>query len=61
MIECDVIIKNFYIRIIGNGIINGTSATTLSPQSGATRAQVATMMTRFVRNVVAGAIVQELT
>ena len=46
---------------IGSGIINGTSATTLSPQTGANRAQVATMMTRFVRNVVAGAVVQELT
>lgn len=46
---------------IGNGIINGTSATTLGPQQGATRAQVATMVTRFVRNVVAGAVVEELT
>lgn len=45
---------------VGSGIINGTSATTLSPQSGATRAQVATMVMRFVKNVVAGAIVQEL-
>lgn len=46
---------------IGNGIINGTSETTLGPQNGATRAQVATMITRFVRNVVAGAVVEELT
>lgn len=46
---------------VGSGIINGTSYTTLSPQDGATRAQVATMVMRFVKNVVAGAIVKELT
>lgn len=37
---------------VAAGIINGTSATTLSPQAGATRAQVATMLMRFVNNVI---------
>lgn len=32
---------------VGEGIINGTTATTLSPKTGANRAQVATMMMRF--------------
>ncbi len=32
---------------IGAGIVTGTSATTLSPQAGATRAQVAVMFNRF--------------
>lgn len=31
----------------GDGIINGTSATTLSPQGNATRAQVAAILHRF--------------
>lgn len=35
---------------VGQGIINGTSTTTLSPDAGATRAQVATMLMRFVKN-----------
>lgn len=46
---------------VANGIINGTSATTLSPTDGAARAQVAAMITRFVKNVAAGANVQKLT
>lgn len=45
----------------GNGIINGTSAHTLGAQDSATRAQVSMMITRFVRNVVSGAIVKEIT
>lgn len=45
---------------VGNKIINGTDAKTLSPQSGATRAQVAAMVTRFVKNIMAGAEIQEL-
>lgn len=32
---------------VGEGIINGTSSTTLSPKLGANRAQVATMLMRF--------------
>jgi hypothetical protein len=35
-----------------NGIINGTSSTTLSPQGGATRAQAAAMLHRFMVNFV---------
>ncbi|MDO4815850.1 MAG: S-layer homology domain-containing protein [Bacillota bacterium] len=35
---------------VGEGIINGTSATTLSPNDGATRAQVAVILTRFTSN-----------
>lgn len=35
---------------VGSGIISGTSATTLSPQGSATRAQVATILMRFVEN-----------
>ena len=30
------------------GVVSGTSATTLSPESGASRAQVATMLCRFL-------------
>ena len=37
---------------VAAGVISGTSATTLSPESGATRAQVASMLMRFVKNVV---------
>ena len=36
----------------GAGIINGTSATTLTPQGRATRAQVATMLMRFCEKTV---------
>ena len=32
---------------VGEGIINGTTSTTLSPKLGANRAQVATMLMRF--------------
>ncbi len=32
---------------IGSGVINGTSATTLSPQGTATRAQIAAMLSRY--------------
>lgn len=35
---------------VGQKIINGTTTTTLSPDSSATRAQVATMLMRFVKN-----------
>lgn len=35
---------------VGEGIINGTSATTLSPNDCATRAQVAVILTRFTAN-----------
>lgn len=35
----------------GAGIVNGTSASTLSPQGEATRAQVAAMLMRFCENV----------
>lgn len=38
---------------VGEGIINGTTASTLSPDEGATRAQVATMLMRFVKNYLA--------
>ena len=34
---------------VGNGLINGTSATTLSPKGTATRAQVATILMRFAQ------------
>ncbi|MCI8849839.1 MAG: S-layer homology domain-containing protein, partial [Oscillibacter sp.] len=34
------------------GLINGTSSTTLSPTGNATRAQVAVILTRFAQNVV---------
>ena len=34
------------------GLVNGTSGTTLSPQGSATRAQVAVILTRFCQNVV---------
>lgn len=34
------------------GLINGTSSTTLSPAGNATRAQVAVILTRFAQNVV---------
>jgi len=37
---------------VASGIISGTSSTTLSPESGASRAQVAAILTRFVNNVV---------
>ena len=33
------------------GLVNGTSGTTLSPQGSATRAQAAMVLTRFCRNV----------
>lgn len=36
---------------VENGILTGTSATTLSPQDDATRAQVATIFMRFCENV----------
>lgn len=39
---------------VANGIINGTSATTLSPKGNATRAQCAAMLARFDRNIVNG-------
>lgn len=32
----------------GSGVVNGTSSTTLSPSDGATRAQMATVMMRYV-------------
>lgn len=44
----------------GKGIIIGVNETVLSPHGRATRAQVAAMVTRFARNVVAGAAVEEL-
>ncbi len=34
------------------GLINGTSATMLSPKSDAIRAQVAAILTRFCQNIV---------
>ena len=34
---------------VENGMISGTSADTLSPQSTATRAQIATVMRRFIQ------------
>lgn len=34
------------------GLVNGTSATTLSPKGRATRAQVAVILTRFCQNIV---------
>ena len=34
---------------VGNGLINGTSATILSPKGTATRAQVATILMRFAQ------------
>lgn len=34
------------------GLVNGTSATTLSPKGSATRAQVAVILTRFCQNIV---------
>ena len=37
---------------VGEGIINGTSSTTLSPKLGANRAQVATMLMRFTNGMV---------
>ena len=37
---------------VKNGIISGTSATTLDPTAYATRAQVAVMLQRFVNNIV---------
>ena len=33
------------------GLVNGTSATTLSPKGSATRAQVASILTRFCQNI----------
>ena len=39
-----------YVR--DNGIMNGTSATTLTPKGSATRAQVAVILTRFCQNIV---------
>lgn len=39
------------------GLITGTTATTLSPQGSATRAQVATILTRFCQDVVPGGYV----
>lgn len=32
---------------VGNGIVNGTSGTTLSPASGTTRAQMSAILDRF--------------
>lgn len=46
---------------VANGIIKGTTTTTLSPADGAARAQVAAMIARFVKNVAAGATIQKLT
>ena len=37
----------------GEGLINGVTATTLDPQGSATRAQVATILMRFVENIAA--------
>lgn len=45
---------------VRSGIINGMNSTSLDPQDGATRAQVAVMVTRFVRNVAASAVVEKL-
>ena len=45
---------------VANGIITGTSATTLSPRESALRSQVAAMINRFVSNVAAGANIQQL-
>ena len=39
--------KESLVWAISKGIINGTTATTLDPQGGATRAQVATMLMRY--------------
>ena len=39
------------------GLITGTTATTLSPQGSATRAQVATILTRFCQDVIPGGYV----
>ena len=36
---------------VGQGILTGTTATTLSPQGEATRAQVATILTRFMEDM----------
>ena len=33
------------------GLVNGTSATTLSPKGSATRSQVAVILTRFCQNI----------
>lgn len=46
---------------VGCGIINGVTTTSLSPQTGAERAQVAAMISRFIKNVAAGAKVSPLT
>jgi hypothetical protein len=40
--------KNAMIWAVSNGIINGMTATTLNPQGGATRAQVAAIIMRYV-------------
>ena len=37
---------------VGNGLISGTSATTLAPKGNATRAQVATIIKSFVEKVI---------
>ena len=37
---------------VAEGVINGTSTTTLSPSSDSTRAQVATIFMRFCKNIV---------
>ena len=34
------------------GLVNGTSATTLTPKGSATRAQVAVILTRFCQNII---------
>ena len=36
---------------VNTGIINGTSSTTISPQGPATRAQVATILMRFIEGM----------
>lgn len=42
---------------VGTGLISGVTSSTLSPQGSATRAQVATILTRFCQDVVPGGYV----
>ena len=42
---------------VGTGLISGVTSSTLSPQGSATRAQVATILTRFCQDVIPGGYV----